>query len=180
MIRKKIILLAVLLALITSVSFAQYKNIKINSFENRPNEVSIAINPLNPLNIVAGANLNNYYYTMDGGNMWVNDTLHSDESGVWGDPCIFFDAKGNAYFIHLARPPQGKWLDRIVCQKSTDNGETYNNPGTYMGLNPSKVQDKAWAIADWTNSKWRNNIYVSWTEFDKYNSRNPLDSSIIL
>ena len=49
-----------------------------------------------------------------------------------------------------------------------------------MGYNPGKIQDKAWAIADWTNSKWRNNIYVSWTQFDKYNSRNPLDSSVIL
>ena len=105
MIKKIIILFSVIPALFTSAGFAQYKNIKINSFENRPNEVSIAINPLNPMNIAAGANLNNYYYTLDGGNTWVNDTIHSDVSGVWGDPCLFYDTKGNAYFIHLARPP---------------------------------------------------------------------------
>ncbi len=137
---------------------AQYKNIKVNQENNGPNEVSIAVNPVNPQNIVAASNINNYYYTTDGGSTWSHGNIVSNEYGVWGDPCIIFDLKGNSYYIHLARPTRADWLDRIVCQKSTDWGATWNNPGTYTGLNPKRQQDKAWAACDWTDSKWKNSI----------------------
>lgn len=159
---------------------AQYKNIKINTLENRPNEVSIAINPNHPNNIIAGANLNNYYYTFDGGQNWVNKTLTSMEYGVWGDPVVIFDPLGSAYFFHLSRPLKGEWIDRIVCQKSTDGGMTWDDPGTFTGLNPPRKQDKHWVCVDVTGSKWKNNIYVTWTQFDSYNSGKYEDSSNIM
>lgn len=171
-------LLSVLI--INASVYTQHKNIKINTLENRPNEVCIAINPKFPNNIIAGANLNNYYYSFDKGNTWVNKTLVSDVSGVWGDPCLIWDVNGSAYFFHLSRPSQNEWIDRIVCQKSVDGGMTYENPGTYTGLNPPKKQDKEWAVVDFSNSKWRNNIYVTWTQFDKYNTSNPEDKSNIM
>ncbi len=93
---------------------------------------------------------------------------------------LIFDPNGSAYFFHLSRPSQKEWIDRIVCQKSTDGGMTYENPGTYMGLNPPKKQDKPWACADFTDSKWKNNIYVTWTQFDAYDSKLPGDSSNIM
>jgi len=89
--------------LISSVTIAQYKNIKVNDKNNRPNETSIAINPLNPLNIVAGANISNYYYTTDGGSTWINGNLKSKEYGVWGDPCVIFDNQGNSFFFSSCR-----------------------------------------------------------------------------
>ena len=97
--------------------------------------------------------------------------------GVWGDPCIFSDTSGSFYYIHLSNPPadSGNWIDRIVCQKSTDAGISWSS-GTYTGLNGSKAQDKAWAIVD----PKTNIIYVTWTQFDHYGSNNPNDSSIIL
>ena len=163
-----------------SCLFAQYKNIKINTIENRPNEVSIAINPNYPNNIIAAANLNNYYYTFDAGKTWVNKTISSDEYGVWGDPVVIFDKNGRAYFFHLSRPVEGEWIDRIVCQRSNDGGISYENPGTYMGLNLPKKQDKHWACADMTDGSRKNNIYVTWTQFDSYNSPKPQDSSNIM
>lgn len=165
------------LLLITSLSFSQYKNIKVNTSDNSPEEVSISINPLNPINIVIGANVNNYYYTMDGGKTWENKILVSDEFGVWGDPCIVFDPNGNCFFLHLSFPPQGKFIDRIVCQKSTNGGIEFANPGTYTGLNLPKGEDKAWLCADWTR---HNNLYITWTQFDKYASKNPDDHSNIM
>ncbi|MFI5211457.1 MAG: sialidase family protein [Ignavibacteria bacterium] len=170
----------ILLFLVPALINSQYKNIKINSLENRPNEVTIAINPNHPNNIIAGANLNNYYYTFDGGASWVNKTLTSKEYGVWGDPAVIFDAGGGAYFFHLSRPSAGEWIDRIVCQRSSDGGMTWDDPGTFTGLNLPKKQDKHWICADITNSKWKNNIYVTWTQFDGYNSRKPEDSSNIM
>lgn len=159
---------------------AQFKNIKINTIENRPNEVTIAINPNHPNNMIAGANLNNYYYTFDGGLSWVNKTISSKEYGVWGDPAVIFDLSGSAYFFHLSRPSAGEWIDRIVCQKSTDGGMSWEDPGTFTGLNLPKKQDKHWPCVDNSGSKWRNNIYVTWTQFDGYNSARPEDSSNIM
>jgi len=151
---------------------AQYPNILIGT-NNTPNEPSIMINPKNPNQVVAGSNIDTYYYSGDGGLTWKEDRLNSTY-GVWGDPVIDVDTNGDFYFFHLSNPQVGNWIDRIVCQKSTDGGQTWNN-GSYMGLNGTKAQDKHWSAIDRTN----NNIYVTWTQFDNYGTSNPLDSSII-
>jgi len=154
--------------------FAQYENIIIDN-EGTPEEPSIMINPNNPDQLVAGSNINNYYYSEDGGYNWTKGQLTSPEYGVWGDPCIIVDTAGSFYFLHLSSPQEGSWLDRIVSQKFDFSTYTWNN-GSYMGLNGSKDQDKEWAVVDTSN----NTIYVTWTQFDKYGSSNPNDSSIIL
>ena len=45
---------------------AQYPNVMVSDVEN-PNETSIYINPKNTKQIIAGANLNSYYFSFDGG-----------------------------------------------------------------------------------------------------------------
>jgi hypothetical protein len=167
----------IFLLLINSVSFCQYKNIKVNKTNNLPEEVCISINPLNPLNLIAGSNIDNYYYSFDGGLTWENGVIKSKDYGIWGDPCLIFDAQGNAYYFHLSRPSWKQWLDRIVCQKSTDGGISWSNPGSYMGMNPPKEQDKEWACADPFKAGY---VYTLWTQFDAYESKNPLDSSNIM
>lgn len=162
--------------LLPSLTYAQYKNVKVNTVENRPNEVTIAINPLNNLNLTAGANIDNYYWSTDGGNSWSNGTIKSEDYGVWGDPCVIFDYLGNSYYFHLARPSPQQWLDRIVCHRSTNGGISWEEPGTYTGLNPPRHQDKDWACADFLR---KNNIYVTWTQFDRYGSKDPEDKSNI-
>lgn len=172
--------LILILFILPSAVLTQFKNVKVNSINNSPEEVSIAINPRHPNNLVAGANINNYYFSFDGGNTWTNKEIADSKNGVWGDPVLIFDLNGSAYYFHLSRPSQGEWIDRIVCAKSSDGGMTFDNPGTYMGLNPPKKQDKPWACVDYTESKWKNNIYVSWTQFDAYDSRDPKDKSNIM
>jgi hypothetical protein len=41
-------------------------------------------------------------------------------------------------------------------------------------------QDKEWLTSDRSNSEYKNNLYISWTQFDKYGSKNKKDSSRIL
>lgn len=171
------ILIAVLILGAYSISYGQYKNIKVNTHNNLPQEVCISINPVNPLNIIAGANINIYYYSFDGGNSWIEGKISSSEYGVWGDPVLIFDPQGYAYYFHLSAPSREKWIDRIVCQKSTDGGAAWSNPGTFMGLNPPKKQDKEWACADPYKA---GHIYVLWTQFDSYGSAKPQDSSNIM
>jgi hypothetical protein len=160
-----------LLSLTFSASLAQ--NVMISN-QFSPNEPSIMMNPANTDILVAGANLNNYYTSSDGGLTWDTNTL-SSSYGVWGDPVIDVDQDGNFYFFHLSNPASGNWIDRIVCQKSTDNGNSWND-GSFAGLNGTKAQDKQWSIIDYANG----NIYLTWTQFDDYGSSNPNDKSMIL
>lgn len=163
----------ILFFILISTGYPQHENILITS-KNYPEEPTLCINPYNPNIIVGGANLNNYFYSADGGRTWKNGTLTST-LGVAGDPCVIMDKEENFYFFHLSNPSSGQWLDRIVSQKSTDFGKTWNN-GSYMGLNSPKDQDKEWATVDFS----RNTIYVTWTQFDEYGSNLPYDKSNIL
>ena len=154
-------------------SFAQYPNVLIAN-TNSPNEPSICINPKNTNQIVAGSNLNLYYYSTNAGLNWTKATLTSTYS-VWGDPSLTVDTAGNFYYGHLTNAASSYFIDRIVVQKSTNGGINWNN-GTFAGFIPPKQQDKEWLCVDPRN----NNIYMSWTQFDSYGSSSPSDSSIIL
>jgi len=171
----KVILL--ILFIFSGIATAQYTNIQISNL-NAPEEPSICINPKNTNQVVAGANISSAYYSTNGGVNWTRFSLTSSLYGVWGDPCIIVDTNSNFYFFHLSNPPsgQGHWIDRIVCQKSTNGGANYNNPGSYTFYDANKDQDKEWACVDPRN----NNIYATWTQFDSYGSSAATDSSNIL
>lgn len=165
------------------IGWAQtYKNVKIDDTQDGygPCEPSIVVNPKNPKNIVAGSILNRVHTSKDGGKTWTNTLLTSKTHGVFGDPCLIADKEGNIYYFHLSDPSGKGWanpsiLDRIVCQKSTDGGKTWND-GSGMGLNGTKDQDKEWAIV----CPKTGNIYVTWTQFDVYGSKEGKDSTHIL
>lgn len=159
--------------------FAQYPNIRVSSVGfNDPEEVTIAINPANPDILAAGANINYFYRSTNGGVSWIQNTL-SSTLGVWGDPVVIFDSLGYLYYSHLSNPINGYWIDRIVVQRSTDFGVTWND-GAGVGYTYPKNQDKEWLAVDLTQSPYRGNIYMSWTEFDNYGSSSTADSSRIL
>ncbi|MDP2303735.1 MAG: T9SS type A sorting domain-containing protein [Ignavibacteria bacterium] len=162
-----------------TVIFGQYPNIRVSSTAStNPEEVTIAINPANPNILAAGANITYFYSSTNGGLNWSQKNMTSN-LGVWGDPCVMFDRYGNLYYAHLSNPIQGYWIDRIVIQKSTDYGVTWNN-GAGIGYNYPKEQDKEWLAVDMSSPLYRDNVYVAWTEFDNYGSSNSLDSSRIL
>jgi len=152
------------------VTEAQIKNIVLATQQDGvypPLEPSIIINPRDPKNIIAGVVLNRAIYTKDGGATW-NETKLESPFGVYGDPALVADSKGDVYFFHLADPSrEGRkndaWLDRIVCQRSDDGGKTWNG-GESIGHNPPKDQDKPWPAVH----PRRQDVYVTWTQFDKY------------
>ena len=158
-------------SLLLSLCHAQeFQNIEIGGDEVKRRglcEPSIAVSKKDPQQIVAGAILDQVFYSSDGGKTWINDTLKSSH-GVWGDPVIASDWDGNFYFLHLSDPTGRNWfseeiLDRIVCQRSEDGGKTWNDGG-FMGFYHPKDQDKHWVVTD----KKTGNLYVTWTQFDAY------------
>ena len=170
---KKSIQVIVALTLLFSVNLsAQYPNILIDN-SGSPEEVTIAINPLNPNVLAAGANIDCFYRSTNGGLNWTESQLISNNLGVWGDPVVLFDSAGVLYYAHLSNPISGWWIDRIVVQRSTNNGLTWNDGvGIYQGIQP-QAQDKEWLAVDHSQSPYRGTIYATWTEFDDYGSSNP-------
>jgi len=140
-----------------------------------PCEPSIAISLKDPNVIIGGAVLDRAMYTSDGGKNWQENRLKSPY-GVYGDPTLISDINGHFYYFHLSNPPQnGDWIDRIVCQKSKDGGRTWSD-GIGIGHNPPADQDKQWAVAH-PSKPW---LYVTWTQFEQYGSRDPLKHSDIM
>ena len=158
---------------------AQVRNVRVSApGAEGPNEVSIAINPRNPLQLAAGSNLRYFYRSSDGGATWVQSLL---PRGTWGDPCVAFDRDGVLLYAHLANlPAPGYFIDRLIVHRSTDGGETWVD-SVEVGYRPPRAQqDKEWLAADMTPSPFRGSMYMTWTEFDRYGSAAAGDSSRIL
>lgn len=157
------------------------ENIKIHEATTfvGPCEPSISINPINTNNIVAGSVLDNVYTSNDGGNTWTLDILKST-FGVYGDPVVRHNNDGSVLYAHLSNP-SGKaykskdFLDRIVIHHSSDEGKTWNN-GVYPPADQSKDHDKHWINTSPNTAE----VIMTWTEFDKYASKDTLDKSKIM
>jgi hypothetical protein len=160
-----------------------YTNVVIDVQENNgqypPCEPSICVDPTNPANVVAGSILDKVYFSSDSGRTWTETRLRSPH-GVYGDPCVVANSKGDFYYLHLGDPGGKGWygdrfLECIVAHRSMDKGQTWSEGGA-IGTNPPKDQDKEWAACS-PNAR---RIHTTWTQFDKYESKVPTDSSNIL
>jgi hypothetical protein len=167
------------LLLLPSLLLAQGSgtNVQVNKSSSffEPEEVSIAINPKNPNNIIGGANLDWYYYSTNKGKTWTEGKMPGPV--IYGDPMLYFDMLGNAYYCHLG--PFGN--TGILIARSSDGGATWSSSKKIYGNNGSvPFMDKEWLTSDRSETPFKNNLYISWTQFDKYGSKNPKDSSRIL
>ena len=156
---------------------SDYKNVQIplakGFYTYSGCEPSIDIDPNNPNNIAVGSILDGYHYSEDSGKTWKAERLESPY-GVYGDPVLKFNGKGNIFYLHLSSYNKTSHLDRIVCQRADDLKGKFNE-GSYSKPNGSKVQDKHWIVIDPETDE----IYMTWTQFDAYNSTNSKDSSFI-
>jgi hypothetical protein len=157
------------------------KEVVIHSASGRtgPCEPSISINKFDVNQIVAGSVIDDVYYSNDGGNTWKNSVLKSPY-GVFGDPVIRRDAAGNVLYAHLSNSKgrayaSVEFLDRIVVQKSMDQGKTWSQ-GSFPKVDHLKDHDKQWLYIDPISG----HVLMTWTEFDKYGSKKPSDKSRIL
>ncbi|UTW62132.1 T9SS type A sorting domain-containing protein [bacterium SCSIO 12741] len=159
--------------LIVLTTYVKGQNVLISD-SNSPAEPCIMIDPKRPHVLMAATVLNNYYRSSDTGYTWTEHALTSS-FGVWGDPVLVVDTAGRFYFSHLSNPPQGHWIDRIVIQRSDDDGANWTD-GTFPDTSGKTQHDKQWMAVDRSN----NHLYMTWTRFDEYGSNSPSDSSVIL
>jgi hypothetical protein len=164
----------VFIGLFVSPGICQFKNIMLDEQDGTGQyvcEPTIAINPRHSNNIVAGALADNVYYSKDHGATWKKGKV-SLPAGEYGDPVIISDAKGNFYYFHSSArgasgASQSENAEGIVFHQSDDGGATWM-AGEPIGINQPKDQKKESATTD-----SKGNLYLTWTQFDKYGDENP-------
>lgn len=143
------------------------------------NETSMAINHQNEKELVMASNINDFWYSKDGG-LNLKHFKATSELGIYGDPVLHYSGN-QLFYAHLSKTygkTYGDWFDRIVVQKITDL-DSWQNKSYSVGYNQNKMQDKPWLSSDNWSSKYKDQVYVTWTEFDVYNSNLPEHKSRI-
>ncbi len=156
-----------------------------------PAEVSIAINPKNPDNMIAASfqtgvppkpRAGSYHYvTFDGGKTWKTIPTPNPTNLTQGDDVLAFSNDGVAYHAHLsfdgirlARPVRAE--NGMIVNISKDGGNTWT-AGTAAINHVNTVtpfEDKPGLIVDNApGSRFKGNVYLAWTRFDVYGSPNP-------
>lgn len=149
------------------------------------NETTIAVNPTDPNNLVAGANdyrvccdstgLNDgtgwAYYSLDGGATWGNVqlpglTVETGANGVFkqmdsaGDPVVTFSPDGVAYYANIVFN-RSSFASGVLVSVSRDKGRTWSAPNMVSHIAAGNYAlDKEW-IAAGPNGK----VVVTWTQF---------------
>jgi hypothetical protein len=156
-----------------------------------PAEVTIAINPKNPDNIIAASfqtglpprpRAGSYHYvTFDGGKTWTTVPTPDPKNLVQGDDVVAFSSDGIAYHVHLSfdgirqmRPARAE--NGMIVNVSKDGGKTWSD-GTPAINHLNTVipfEDKPGLVVDNApGSRSKGNVYLAWTRFDVYGSSDP-------
>lgn len=164
----------------TGVVFGPNTELSADSFSTAVDqtEPTIAVNPSNPLSLVVGfhdrfptpsTRVCRFGFTIDGGRTWTLGGGVTQSGNSCSDPGLAADLKGNFYFSYIDQnftPPFG-FLESINVAKSIDGGRTFPTfsiVATSVGT--STFLDKPYIAVDaQPKSRFRGNVYVSYTEF---------------
>ena len=145
-----------------------------NATEGLPgqqNETSVAVNPLDPLNIVGVSNdyssgnvLTGFYTTLDGGQTWSSGDLPLEPGFSFsGDPEVVFCVDGTPVIICLQY--YGAGGSGIYAYRSLDQGITWQ-AGVQANLH--SANDKVQAACDYSSGPHHGHICAAWDRFGTF------------
>jgi hypothetical protein len=163
---------------------------------DQPVEVTLAINPTDLRHLIAvstgrGApgqarSTNHSYVSVDGGATWTSRPAANPDRRVQGDDTVVFSSDGVAYHAYIsfdgirdARPVRAS---SGIFVRRTRNGADWEAPVPVVDHVNSRqpFEDKPWPAVDTSaESPYRGQLYVAWTRFDQYGSKDPAHKSHI-
>lgn len=165
---------------ITAAALASSNNFRVNDpavdeFGHTQSETSAAVNGSNLVISFndASENGSGYAFSTNGGASFTHRRIPAPPDGVTlGDGVVAFGPDGELYYATLAfvdlTRTRGAGKSIIGVAKSTDNGATFSTPADASTslANDDDFQDKEWLAVDrGAGSRFRGNVYVSWTDF---------------
>jgi hypothetical protein len=142
-------------------------------------EPAVAINPVNPMQVVAAYQDNVHIaYSADAGKTW---TIPPDTAPpnyrVSGDVSVAFDKHGHAFVCYIAFDKLGTvnyWAhgatrNGIFVRRSVDGGASWEKQDTVVAEQPTQpgipFEDKPIIVADTSNGPYSGALYVGWTRW---------------
>jgi hypothetical protein len=161
----------------------------------RPAEVAVAVSPENPDQLIAISHQSGgpwqmpasyAYVSGDGGATWKATRLPEMPQRHQGDDAATFGLDRTAYRAFLSfngiRQRRPQHASTGVFVSSSRDGATWSQPVAVVDHVNSvePFEDKPWIVVDTLpDSPHRGNVYVSWTRFDVYGSKDPAHQSHI-
>ena len=164
------------------------------SMAGQPAEVSLAINPARPGNVIAVSlasglevrSTNFSFVSHDGGLTWSSRAAFNPEKRVQGDDSVVFNHRGQAFRSYVSflglREETPTRSNGIFVSSSSDGGQTWNAPVAVVDHQNTitPFEDKPYLVADpLPESPYADHLYLAWTRFDRYGSEDPEDQSHI-
>jgi hypothetical protein len=161
------------------------------------NEVSIAINPTDPRNLIVvsrarssangGRSTSFDYVSEDEGLTWRTRRVINPSRRTQGDDSVAFSADGVVHHAFIAfrglrdvRPEAP--ANGIFVTSSSDRGASWTDSVAVVDHRNTVMpfEDKPYVVVDRIkNSRHQGNVYIAWTRFDVYGSHDPGDQSHI-
>jgi hypothetical protein len=142
-------------------------------------EPSIAVNPLNPQQVVAAFQDNAHIaYSTDAGRTWQPATgIEPPDYRVSGDVSVTFDDQGHAIICYMAFNRLGTYSywghnsskNGLHIRRSMDGGQTWEADHIPVIVQPesptSPWEDKPYIVADQSKGPFHGNLYIGWTRW---------------
>ena len=168
----------------TTKSVTVGANVDASNEAGPQSETSIAVNPSDPAQIVAGSNEifrlpMRGYFSADGGADWgavdlpLPPPLTANGTDFGSDPAVAWDTHGNVFYSYIVvffsgGFPNGVAIDgtEMAVARSSDGGKTWTS--TYFALQKgeAKFNDKPYiTVDDNPSSPHADTVYVAWDRF---------------
>ncbi len=142
-------------------------------------EPSIAVNPLNPLQLIVAYQVPAHVaYSEDGGAEWTAASRTAPSNyRVSGDVSVTFDNHGRAFLCYIAFDKLGTenyWAhdatrNGVFVRRSLDGGRHWQRRAVPLLAHPTQpgipFEDKPYIVADNSHGPYAGNLYVGWTHF---------------
>lgn len=154
--------------LFANISFAQ--NVNISNLSGWDTEPSIAVNPTNPNNLIAGwMKLSGFTlaigtsYSNDGGSTWSTPTVipHLHPGFTSADVSLTFSNGGTAYMSYIdSHPSQDSGF--VMITKSLNGGLSWSTPVKVTNSNesPDFPVDRPWIAIDNSGGAFNGKLYI--------------------